>query len=537
MRESTLAGLVGPAQSGDAQALNRLLSGLRPMALRLARGRVNDPGLAEDAAQEVMVRLVSQLTRLRRPGAIERWLTWMVANECRRVRRLEARWRAGQRVVPPTGGVASSAGRQRDHDQHRAEVQVAVERLPPAQRLVAALVLGGYSISETAHLLGISAGAARKRIHDARNGLRQGLGARAAQLVRELAASGPTGLPGSDNRVTMGRQAPLRLAGTIAVGPHPSGVACDPDTRSIYVACEAVGEPNGWLSILAAEPLDAVGRLPLERRPRVLALDPALRRLFITHYTACCLSVVDLDSMQVVGRAALPGNPVAMDVDRQTHLGYVTTLADGTYGGQLAGLVVVDCAVGAVRAAIPLGDQRSASMGPPFVRVAQGSGTAVVSRGGYVAFVTGWGLTRTVPLAAERVADLTIDESAGRFYVAPYLQFTLISGPLGTGATDCVIALEQPAMGLACDSGTSRVFVGHSHSGSITVVDGRSAGDLAAIACTPSVPGTVGTSGGIVYDAASRRLLATSQAIGMLYVLEYGDQLPTPPSMAGTVPR
>jgi RNA polymerase sigma factor (sigma-70 family) len=523
------ASLVGSAQSGDAQCLDRLLSALRPLALRLARLRVNDPCLAEDVVQEVMVRLVGQLARLRRPAAIERWLTWMVANECRRVRRLEARWRAGQRVMSRPVGAAAAASTRHDYDRHRATVHAAVERLPPAQRLAAALFLGGYTVTETAHLLGIPLVTARKRIHDARRSLRQALGAKAAQLVLELAASCPPQLSEGDSGAMLKRQAPLRLAGTIAVGPHPTGVACDGATGLVYVACEAVGEPTGWLAILAAESLGAVGGLPLERRPRVLALDPGLRRLYVTHYMTCCLSVVDLDSRQVIGRVPLPGNPVSMDIDLQTHLGYVTTLADGAHGGQLAGVVVVDCAAGAVRAAIPLGDQHSSSAAPPFVRVAQAAGAAVVCRGGCVAFVTGCELIRTMPLPVPRIADLAIDESAGRFYVAPYLERRLVSGQLEASAVDQELVLEQPAMGLACDPATHRVFVGHSQSGSITVINEPVTVGCAAVPCTPNVPGTVGIAGGIAYDGASRRLLATSQAMGMLYVLETVDAAPARP--------
>src|SRR5437868_8201088 len=141
---------------------------LLPIAFRLAFAMLRDRDEAEDAVQEAAMK-AWQKRRTFRPGAEPRpWFLAIVANECRMARR-RRRWSSIDqvRVKPDTRGDDPMATEEAD------QLRRALARLAHADRLV--LVLRFYldfSNEEVARTLGISAGAARVRVHRALNRLR-----------------------------------------------------------------------------------------------------------------------------------------------------------------------------------------------------------------------------------------------------------------------------------------------------------------------------------------------------------------------------
>jgi RNA polymerase sigma-70 factor (ECF subfamily) len=129
---------------------------------------------AEDIAQEAFLAASMSWDRVGRydnPGA---WVRKVVANmACKAVRRRMAEARALARSVLRSGDGVQVAELPTEH----AEVWSAVRTLPRRQAQVIALhYQADYSVREVAQTLGISEGAVKKHLHDARHTLAQRLG-------------------------------------------------------------------------------------------------------------------------------------------------------------------------------------------------------------------------------------------------------------------------------------------------------------------------------------------------------------------------
>jgi RNA polymerase sigma-70 factor (ECF subfamily) len=125
----------------------------------------------EDAVQLALERAWRHGADLRDPDRLSAWLRRIVVREAIRIegrkRGLLARWFAGPREI------AVVAPRSTDQDL---ELREALDGLPPGHR--AAIVLHhleGYSVAETADLLGVPLETARSRLRTARDRLREAL--------------------------------------------------------------------------------------------------------------------------------------------------------------------------------------------------------------------------------------------------------------------------------------------------------------------------------------------------------------------------
>src|SRR6266508_532765 len=113
------------------------------------------------------------------------------------------------------------------------------------------------------------------------------------------------------------------LVATYPVGIEPWGVAVDPVGGRVYVA-NSRPDPAGNTFVSVVDPASAaVARIPTSEVSAVVAIDPSLRRLYITQGDGALL-VVDLDTAQTVTRVpsvALLG----LAVDTSAHRVYSTT--------------------------------------------------------------------------------------------------------------------------------------------------------------------------------------------------------------------
>lgn len=127
------------------------------LAARLGPASAND-----DVVQEALVRAWRHLGRFDpHRGAFGTWLLSIVANEARR---------AGDRARRP---VRVAPARSPASLEERLDIEAAVERLPPRQKLaVDCYYFVGLAIAETAVVMGCSEGTVKSTLADARARLR-----------------------------------------------------------------------------------------------------------------------------------------------------------------------------------------------------------------------------------------------------------------------------------------------------------------------------------------------------------------------------
>jgi RNA polymerase sigma-70 factor (ECF subfamily) len=161
-----------PRENSELAAFERIMSQCERRVLRVALRLLHNPQDAQDAAQEVFLRLYKHLADLDQARGYEPWLYRVTVNVCRDIAR-------GRRRLVGLADVEEQAARQPDayHDAERAQrleiVRRGLSRLGGKER--AALVLRdveGLSTREVAGILGSSENTVRSQISTARLKLR-----------------------------------------------------------------------------------------------------------------------------------------------------------------------------------------------------------------------------------------------------------------------------------------------------------------------------------------------------------------------------
>ncbi|MFN8622127.1 MAG: sigma-70 family RNA polymerase sigma factor [Chloroflexota bacterium] len=172
--------LVERARRGDREAFGVLASRSVDRLYAVARLSLRDADLAEDAAQETLVRAWRDLRTLRDPDRFEAWLYRILLRCCAELGRDRRRHQAGLAVLPvePTIGDAAPDMAGRD------ELERGLRRLPLDQRTL--LVLRFYldlPVRDVADVLGIPIGTVKSRLHYALEAMRAALEAEARQAA------------------------------------------------------------------------------------------------------------------------------------------------------------------------------------------------------------------------------------------------------------------------------------------------------------------------------------------------------------------
>jgi RNA polymerase sigma-70 factor (ECF subfamily) len=194
--------LVARLRRGDEAAFTELARRLYGPMLRLAMVHVGNRAVAEEVVQDAWVGVLRQLDRFEGRSSLRTWVLRIVGNRAKtravRERRslpfsaLDGLDEAGpavdpDRFLPPgepwAGHWASPPRSWRDLPEDRllsretrAEVEQAVELLPPAQRAVIVLRdVEGLTAAETCELLGLTEGNQRVLLHRARSKVRRAL--------------------------------------------------------------------------------------------------------------------------------------------------------------------------------------------------------------------------------------------------------------------------------------------------------------------------------------------------------------------------
>jgi RNA polymerase sigma-70 factor (ECF subfamily) len=170
-RERSDAELLADHVAGDRYAFEELFNRHHRQLRRLARLTSRDPEDAADALQDAMLSAHRGAGSFRHDAAVSSWLHRIVVNACLdRLRRNKSHPAAMLDDVHPVADRTAQV-------ETAITVQRALMRLPVEQRAaVVAVDMHGYSVADTARLLGVAEGTVKSRCARARARLAAVLG-------------------------------------------------------------------------------------------------------------------------------------------------------------------------------------------------------------------------------------------------------------------------------------------------------------------------------------------------------------------------
>lgn len=180
------AELVRAAREGHREPMAELLRRHWDMAVLLAERVLGSPDLARDAAQEAAIAAMTDVERLRSPDKFGAWFCGIALNVSRKwLRQLRSEvpgWRADLPSATPDPAEAAEMA------DTAARVRRAIAALADGQQdAVRLFYLQGLSHREVAEELGISVGAVKARLHQARAALAPRLTTFKTTSEREMA--------------------------------------------------------------------------------------------------------------------------------------------------------------------------------------------------------------------------------------------------------------------------------------------------------------------------------------------------------------
>ena len=176
--------LVERARRGDREAFGQLAAGEVDRLNAIARLVLRDPGLAEDAVQEALVRCWRELPKLRDPERFDAWLYRILIRAAADEYGRRRRFQGSVQAVQQEPAVADGSGDIADREQ----LAHGFRRLSIEHRAVVVLHhYAGLPLPEVASALGIPRGTAKSRYHYAMSALRAALEADARVGSREEA--------------------------------------------------------------------------------------------------------------------------------------------------------------------------------------------------------------------------------------------------------------------------------------------------------------------------------------------------------------
>jgi RNA polymerase sigma-70 factor (ECF subfamily) len=170
-RKRSDAELLAAHVAGDRYAFGELFHRHRRQLHRLARLTTRTPEDAEDALQDAMLSAYRGAGSFRHDAAVGSWLHRIVVNACLdRLRRAKAHRTVPLEDVYPVADRSAQV-------ETAIVVQRALARLPIGQRAaIVAVDMQGYSVADTARLLGVPEGTVKSRCARARVRLAELLG-------------------------------------------------------------------------------------------------------------------------------------------------------------------------------------------------------------------------------------------------------------------------------------------------------------------------------------------------------------------------
>lgn len=164
------------AQQGDAGAMALLLREHYPFLYKYLIKATMDPSLAEDIAQDTMVRCMEKIRSYNGTSAFSSWLITIASRlyiDRKRRWKREAKWQEEQ---VREQGIRSIRWRFESRNMEWSDVLDALSRLSSAQRMAVLLKhYYGYSYDEIGEMLEVPSGTVKSRVAAGLNQLRKEL--------------------------------------------------------------------------------------------------------------------------------------------------------------------------------------------------------------------------------------------------------------------------------------------------------------------------------------------------------------------------
>ena len=168
------SGLIDRARNGDLTAFEEIVRLHERQVLGTAFALLGHLEDAQDAAQEVFLKLYRHLARLEDIREVRAWLYRVTANVCHDLRRSRRRWPTEALSGQEPAGSANNPEQVWQSEERKQVVGRALRKLPEKER--AAVVLRdveGLSTREVAEILGSSETTVRSQICSARMKMKQ----------------------------------------------------------------------------------------------------------------------------------------------------------------------------------------------------------------------------------------------------------------------------------------------------------------------------------------------------------------------------
>lgn len=151
-------------QSGDIEALGFLIKRLRPKMDQVVRSQILDRELANDAIQEACITIFRNAKSFRGDSKVFTWVYRLLINACIDLLRKE-KIRTSQNIDDEALiSVADENSNFADQKVAELAINSAMLKLPEEQRIAVSMVwIDGFTIEQTAQLLGIPIGTVKSR--------------------------------------------------------------------------------------------------------------------------------------------------------------------------------------------------------------------------------------------------------------------------------------------------------------------------------------------------------------------------------------
>jgi RNA polymerase sigma-70 factor (ECF subfamily) len=151
-------------QSGDIDALGFLIKRLRPKMDQVVRSQILDRELANDAIQEACITIFRNAKSFRGDSKVFTWVYRLLINSCIDLLRKE-KIRTSQNIDDEALiSVADENSNFADQKVAELAINSAMLKLPEEQRIAVSMVwIDGFTIEQTAQLLGIPIGTVKSR--------------------------------------------------------------------------------------------------------------------------------------------------------------------------------------------------------------------------------------------------------------------------------------------------------------------------------------------------------------------------------------